>query len=410
VKRVALLLMALVSIAVGYRLWSPEQGYQWQLPRNIPPPSVPADNPMSVNKIELGRQLFYDVRLSINESTACATCHRQALAFTDGRPRAVGATGEVHSKNTMSLVNVAYNSRLTWANHLLDRLEVQALVPMFGVNPVEMGLGGKEGEVVDLLRSDSEYAKLLPLAFPDDEDPFSVLNVVRAIASFVRSIIAFDSPYDRFLSGDESVMSASAQRGMSLFFSESLECFHCHGGFNFTDSSTHANTTIDSAGFHNTGLYSLDIDGAYPEDNRGLIELTGERRDMGRFRAPGLRNIAETAPYMHDGSIATLNAVIDHYAAGGREISAGPLAGDGSRNPYKSVFIREFELSNTQKEDLIAFLRALSDESVMSDPAFSDPFSPSAQQAKISRDFSFPMDSEIRPFPGNETQQEKDVH
>ena len=157
-------------------------------------------------------------------------------------------------------------------------------------------------------------------------------------------------------------------------------------------------------------MYSLDIDGAYPEDNRGLIELTGERRDMGRFRAPGLRNIAETAPYMHDGSIATLNAVIDHYAAGGREISAGPLAGDGSRNPYKSVFIREFELSNTQKEDLIAFLRALSDESVMSDPAFSDPFSPSAQQAKISRDFSFPMDSEIRPFPGNETQQEKDVH
>jgi len=199
---------------------------------------------------------------------------------------------------------------------------------------------------------------------------------VRAIASFVRSIVAFDSPYDRFLGGDEAAMSPSAQRGMALFFSESLECFHCHGGFNFTDSSTHANSTIDSVGFHNTGLYSLDIDGTYPIDNRGLIELTGERRDMGRFRAPGLRNIAETAPYMHDGSIASLDAVIDHYAAGGREIETGPLAGDGSRNPYKSVFVREFELSDAQKADLIAFLQALSDPSVLSNPAFSDPFSP----------------------------------
>jgi cytochrome c peroxidase len=379
VKRVALLLMGLVSIGVIFRLCSPEPGYQWQLPLNIPPPLVPVDNPMSATKVKLGRRLFYDVRLSINQSTACATCHRQSMAFTDGRPRAVGATGEIHPKNTMSLVNVAYNSRLTWANHLLDRLEVQALVPMFGVNPVEMGLSGKETALVDLLRSDFDYANLLPLAFPNDEDPFSVLHVVRAIASFVRSIVAFDSPYDQFQSGDETAMSASAQRGMALFFSESLECFHCHGGFNFTDSSTHANTTIASAGFHNTGLYSLDIDGAYPEDNRGLIELTGERRDMGRFRAPSLRNIAATAPYMHDGSIATLNAVIEHYAAGGREIGTGPLAGDGSRNPYKSVFIRQFELSDAQKEDLIVFLRALSDESVMSDPAFNDPFSLSAQ-------------------------------
>jgi len=348
--------------------------YDWQLADDMPRPAVPEDNPMSAVKVELGRRLFYDRRLSVNQTTSCATCHVQALAFTDGRPRSVGATGEIHPRGSMSLVNTAYASRLTWANSLLDRLEDQALTPMFGDNPIEMGMGGKEKELVELLRADEEYARLVPRAFPGDADPFSVLNSVRAIASFTRSIVSFDAPYDRYLAGDDAALSESEIRGMDLFFSERLECFHCHGGFNFTDSSTHETDRVDRVGFHNNGLYNTDANGAYPADNTGLYDMTGERRDMGRFKAPTLRNIAVTAPYMHDGSIATLEAVIAHYERGGRLIEEGDNAGDGLRSPYKSEFIRGFAISDEERADLIAFLQSLSDEAVLQDTRWSDPF------------------------------------
>jgi cytochrome c peroxidase len=296
------------------------------------------------------------------------------LAFTDGKPRSVGATGEVHPRASMSLVNSAYASRLTWANPLLDRLEDQALTPMFGDNPIEMGLAGRETELVELLRSDEMYVQLLPRAFADDEDPFSVLNVVRAIATFVRSIVSFDSSYDHYLAGDDNALSDTEIRGMDLFFSERLECFHCHGGFNFTDSTTHENDRIDRVGFHNTGLYNTDANGAYPADNTGLYDMTGKTRDMGRFKAPTLRNIALTAPYMHDGSIATLEEVIAHYERGGRLIATGENAGDGRRSPYKSEFVRGFEITDEERADLIAFLHALTDTTVLQNPKLADPF------------------------------------
>jgi len=374
-NRVVLLLVAVAAVGAVVYLSVPERPYTWNLPGNIPLPQVPADNPISNVKVELGRWLFYDNRLSVNETRSCASCHIQALAFTDGLPRAVGATGEVHPRGSMSLVNAAYNSRLTWANHLLDRLETQALTPMFGENPVEMGMAGREEDIVALLRSDARYSTLLPEAFPTDADPYSVLNAVRAIATFVRSIVSFESRYDRYLRGDQAAMTESEIRGMSLFFSERTECFHCHGGFNFTDSSTHANTKIESVGFHNNGLYNIGEHGGYPEKNTGLHDMTGNRRDMGRFRAPGLRNIAVTAPYMHDGSILTLESVLDHYLQGGRLIDSGPYAGDGSRNPYKSVFVREFDLDDSEREDLLAFLGALTDPLVLENPDFGDPFS-----------------------------------
>ena len=351
------------AIAIAYLV---DREYAWDLADNMPRPDVPADNPMSEVKIELGRRLFYDERLSVNGTTACATCHVQALAFTDGKPRSIGATGEFHPRSSMSLVNVAYASRLTWANNLLDRLEDQALTPLFGDNPVEMGLAGREQLIVDLLRNDETYAAMLPDAFPDDEDPYSVLNTVRAIAAFVRTIVSFDSPYDAFISGETTALSESARRGMDLFFSERLECFHCHGGFNFTDSTTHENSNVDRVGYHNNGLYNVDGDGAYPEDNTGLFDMTGNRRDMGRFKAPTLRNVAASAPYMHDGSIATLEDVIDHYAAGG--------SGDGRLSVYKSEFIRGFELDDEEKQDLLAFLESLTDERVLTGERWSNPF------------------------------------
>jgi cytochrome c peroxidase len=365
-------ILALLAAAVASLVFY-HQGYRWPLPDGMPAPTVPADNPMSERKVSLGRRLFYDTRLSVNGTTACATCHRQQLAFTDGRARAVGATGEPHPRGAMTLVNTAYASRLTWANHLLDRLEVQALTPMFGDDPIEMGMAGRESQIEELIRSDAYYHEAFPAAFPADDNSFSILNTVRALAAFVRSIVSFDSRYDRYLRGDENALNASEIRGMELFFSEKLECFHCHGGFNFTDSSTHANAVIESVGYHNTGLYNVGDTGAYPPDNTGLHDLTGERRDMGRFKAPSLRNIARTAPYMHDGSMQTLAEVVDHYARGGRTIAAGPYAGDGSRNPYKSEFVRGFEVTDQEKADLVAFLAALTDDSVLQDARYADP-------------------------------------
>ena len=367
---------AVAALAALVWLALPGNSWQWQLPDGQPPPPVPADNPMNAAKVALGRALFYDRRLSVNGTLACAGCHRQALAFTDGRDRAIGATGETHPRSTMSLANVAYASRLTWANHLLDSLEIQAMTPLFGEQPVEMGMAGREADIAGLLESDPAYRELVARAFPGDANPYSLLNALRALASFVRSIVSFDSPWDRYQRGDDSALSPAALRGAELFFSERLECFHCHGGFNFTDSSTHASVVVESVGFHNNGLYNLGGLGDYPPDNTGLYDLTGQRRDMGRFRAPTLRNIAVTAPYMHDGSIATLEGVLAHYARGGRLVEEGPYAGDGRHSPFRSPFVQGFDLSPGETGDVLAFLEALTDESLLSDPRFADPAGP----------------------------------
>jgi len=373
-KRLVILLFAgILAVGAIGMWWHGKDEYRWKIDPNIPLPDVPIDNPMSDAKVNLGRRLFYDNRLSENQTMSCASCHIQALAFTDGKSRAVGATGVVHPRSSMTLVNVAYASRLTWANQLLSHLEDQALTPLFGDDPVEMGMSGHEDELVAVLKSDKHYAELLPKAFPADEDAYSIVNSVRSISAFVRTIISFDAPYDRYLKGKEDALSEQAVLGMELFFSERLECFHCHGGFNFTDSTTHANANVDRIGYHNTGLYNIDGDGAYPSDNTGLYDMTGKRRDMGRFKAPTLRNIAVTAPYMHDGSVLTLDDAISHYARGGRLLQEGAYSGDGRRNPFKSEFVRGFELSEDERHALLAFLGALTDETVLTDARFSNP-------------------------------------
>ena len=375
-KKILLLAVAVIAVTLALIWYADRPQWRWELPADMPPPQVPADNPMNAGKVELGRWLFYEPRLSGNGSMSCASCHIQSLAFTDGMPRSVGSTGEVHPRSAMSLVNVAYASRLTWANPLLDRLEDQALTPLLGERPVEMGLENGEQRFEDLLRNESRYSELVSRAFPGDADPHSLLNGVRAISAFIRTINSFDAPYDRYLAGDAGAMSESAERGMELFFSERLECFHCHGGFNFTDSTTHANTDVERVGFHNTGLYNLDGRGAYPLDNTGLFDMTGEVRDMGRFKAPSLRNVAVTAPYMHDGSVPTLEDVIANYERGGRLIVEGAQAGDGRLSPFKSEFITGFELTAAERADLLAFLDALTDETVLTDPRFASPFEP----------------------------------
>jgi cytochrome c peroxidase len=348
--------------------------YDWNLPTWMPKPVIPKDNPMTAAKVELGRHLFYQKRLSITGNFACASCHQQSLAFTDGKKVGIGATGESHPRNSMGLTNIAYNSVLTWANPLQQRLETQALIPLFGEHPLEMGMAGKEEEIVNFLKNDAKYRQMFTTAFSDRPNPISIKNLTKAIACFERTLISFNSPYDRYrYGGNSQAISEAAKRGEKLFNSERLECFHCHGGINFSDSLKHERLAFTEIAFHNTGLYNLDGKGAYPPNNTGVYELTHQPKDMGRFKAPTLRNIALTAPYMHDGSIATLEEAIDHYQAGGRTINKGKWAGVGSKNPYKSEFIPGFKLTSPEKSDLLAFLDSLTDREFINNPVFADP-------------------------------------
>jgi cytochrome c peroxidase len=329
---------------------------------------VPADNPLTVEKVELGRRLFYDRRLSGDGHYACASCHRQELAFTDGRSRAMGAEGDLHPRSAMSLANVAYAATLAWDEPALTRLEDQALVPMLATAPVELGIAGREDEVLARLTADPRYRELFAAAFPGDAGPFTLDHVARTLASFERTLISGRSAYDRLLwDDDRGALTPAAWRGMELFFSERLGCSDCHAGFNFSGPVRFVEPGGGAAepapAFFNTALHDLG-GGAYPPDNPGLTRHTGRAEDRGRFRAPTLRNVALTAPYMHDGSIATLGEVIDHYAAGGR--AAG--------NPLKDPRLRGFFLGPGEKADLVAFLGSLTDHAFVTDPRLADPF------------------------------------
>lgn len=339
-------------------------GYSWNLPKGFPKPFVPADNPMTDAKVELGKYLFYDTRLSVNGKSSCATCHKQELAFTDGRAVGVGATGESHSRSAMSLVNVAYSGALTWSNPQSKRLEEQALTPMFGDHPIELGLS-KDGAFLAVLHADAKYRALFERAFPGEAESFTITNVTKALASFERSIVSARSPYDRYhYAREDNAVSDSAKRGEILFFNQHLSCFRCHGGINFSDATVSEGNPDREIEFHNTGLYNLPGPFSYPAPNLGIYEFTKVPADIGKFKVPTLRNIAVTAPYMHDGSIPTLEGVLDHYAAGGR----------GHDNPNKDPLIGGFTISQQDRDDVIEFLKSLTDEAILHDPRFSNPW------------------------------------
>jgi cytochrome c peroxidase len=307
---VVALWMAALAIIAGRAGAAPE--YVWSLPQNFPRPRVPAANPMSEAKAELGRYLFYDTRLSGNGTQSCATCHQQEHAFADNRAHALGSTGEFHPRGSMSLVNVAYAAALTWANPSLSRLEDQVLVPMFGEHPTELGLQQPGTALLARLRSEPRYQTLFARAFDSDPDPFSLDHVTQALATFERTIISARSPYDRYHTDrDDAAISEAARRGETLFFSQPLSCFRCHGGFTFSGAVDFEGRPEGDAGhveFHNTGLYNLAGALSYPMHGTGVHEITGKPEDVGKFKAPTLPNIAVTAPYMHDGRVATLEA------------------------------------------------------------------------------------------------------
>ncbi len=363
------------SLAFGQAAQA-DSAYDWQLPGWVPAPVVPADNPMTLEKVELGRHLFYDTRLSADGSMSCATCHVQALGFADGRSTTPGVTGEQGIRNSMALGNVAYLPVLTWMNPQLTSMDIQSLIPLFGEHPVEMGMAGREQALWSQLKSDPRYVELFTAAYPEqakqgDQALYTLSTLTKALSAFQRTLLSFDSSYDRYKYGnDPNAISDSAKRGETLFFGEKMECYHCHGGLNFTDNVVHERMPFPELGFHNTGLYNVDGKGSYPIENPGIVEFTAEPRDQGKFRTPSLRNVAVTGPYMHDGSIATLEEVLrSHYAVKGKGASLS-----GQPNPLRSELIIGFSIDEAEIADLLAFLHSLTDEKFLADPRFANPW------------------------------------
>jgi cytochrome c peroxidase len=348
--------------------------WRWYLPAGFPEPLVPADNPMSEAKFQLGRHLFFDKRLSGNGTMGCGSCHFQNLAFTDGKAVATGSTGDVTARGAMSIANVAYYPTLTWANPSQFTLEIQAVVPMFVENlAVELGINDEnKAAVLARFQNDVDYQNRFAQAFPGESINF--MTIIKAISAFERGVISGNSRFDQATT-TKTALTEPEERGRKLFFSDQAQCSTCHSGFNFSDQTISTVSPSSAKPFHNTGLYNVDGKGAYPDDNPGVIGvMPQDPANMGKFRVPSLRNIEVTAPYMHDGSITSLEQVLAFYAAGGRNITSGPNKGDGRKNPFKDARLDKIKLSKPEQVDIIAFLKSLTDHEFLTNPRFSDPF------------------------------------
>ncbi|MCG8421164.1 MAG: c-type cytochrome [Proteobacteria bacterium] len=323
-------------------------GARWlpAIPAHFPTEfTSPARNPLTRAGIELGRRLFYDPILSGNRDIACADCHRQSLAFSDGVALSTaGTSGKRLHRNSPTLVNLAYAKGLFWDGGARD-LESQAFGPL--MHPDEMA--ADLADVVDRLTADPAYSRAFDRAFATK--PIASAHIARALAQFQRSIISADAKYDRFVRG-EATLSAVEQRGLALF--ESKQCASCHTPPLFTDGSYHNNGLDDSFSANEEGIF------------RGRYRISHRERDIGRFKTPTLRNIAKTAPYMHDGRIASLDGVLDHYGRGVKDSDTlSPLL----RGPERLGIA----LSRSEKAAIIAFLHTLTDHTLLHNPAHARP-------------------------------------
>ena len=321
--------------------------------------------------IETGRHLFFDTRLSYNNTKSCGSCHDPKFAFTDGYRRSITANGDNVKHNAPSLVNICFQNYFDWANPGVTTLEKQHERPLFNEHPAELGAKGNEELILKRIKADTGYQKKFAEIFYGIKEPISFSTIISSIAAFVRTLHSGNSPYDKFIEGDAAAMSLSAKAGMALFFSARLNCSSCHTAPLFTLATITKNK--DSI-YLNTGLYNVLNKNKYPEDDNGLQAFTNNPADNGKFKIPSLRNVTLTAPYMHDGSINTLEEVIEMYANGGRQITAGPFAGDGKNNNLKDKRIKGFVLLPAERKQLLDFLFALTDSSVLTNPAFQNPF------------------------------------
>jgi cytochrome c peroxidase len=293
-------LIAAGLIAAASSAHAVRQGWNWPtLPAGVAAPTIPTDNPMSAAKVALGRRLFYDSILSHDRSMACADCHVQERAFTDGVATHVGVTGEMGVRNVPGLANVAWRPALTWTEANLNSLEAQAMVPMTGLKPVEMGMAGKEGELAQRLAADPCYARMFAVAFPRGKG-IDMPKVTAALGAFQRTMISFDAPFDRYRAGDKAAISAQAVKGYGQF--TTAGCASCHAGLDLTDSKVH---------YVGTAAPSEINDPAYG----GKPPPPGFEPPPDSFRTPSLRNVAVTGPWLHDGKSPSMEEAIRRHAA-----------------------------------------------------------------------------------------------
>jgi cytochrome c peroxidase len=291
---------------------------------------IPPDNPLTEEKIELGRRLYFDKDLSIDRSISCATCHIPEMGFADNEPFSTGVGGKKGNRNAPTVINRLFSTRQFWDGRAAS-LEEQAVGPVH--NPMEMAMPNPKA-VEDRLKGHAEYAILFRAAFPSDgmvnED-----HIAKAIACFERTVLSGNSPYDRFLAGDKTAMSNSAQRGYAIFMDEKRgNCVTCHVNFNFTDEN----------------YYNLGIGMKAKKPDLGRYVVTQLEGHQGAFKTPTLRNVADTAPYLHDGSEKTLDDVINLYEKG------------GVANKWLSAKMKPLKLTKQDRQDVVEFLKALSGE------------------------------------------------
>ncbi len=300
--------------------------YLLQIPAGFTYPEIPEDNPLSADKIALGRKLFYDPALSVDSTISCASCHKIENAFADHIAISKGVEGRLGFRNAPTLANIAWVPVMTMDGGN-PTLETQPYIPIetheeMGFNMVLLS---------ERLQADPEYTMAFQDVFNRMPDPF---GITRALAAFERTIISGNARYDQYMyQGNVEALTEAEIRGMDIFFSTEVGCVNCHSGFMFTNSA-----------FENNGFFA-----DYSTDS-GRARITTLSTDVGKFKVPTLRNIGVTAPYMHNGSVATLQEIIQQYAAG------------GSGHENQSAFIQPFLLTESQQNDLIAFLLSLTDE------------------------------------------------
>ncbi len=334
---------------------------------------VKKDIQANENMIKLGRNLFFDRRLSINNTRSCGTCHNPQFAFTDGYKRSLGVFADLHQRNTQPLFNLSYLKYFTAADSSIRSPFQQMDNPLFNIHPEEMGAKGNEEKILKRIKDDKLYTVLFASAFPGQKETISWSKIKESITTFLFTIISANSAFDRYNKGDSSLLSVSQKNGMKLFFSAELKCSNCHGGYNFSAPAV-CNEKGDTLYYFNTGLYNINDKGLYPAYDQGLYQLTKNKKDIGKYRVPSLRNLAFTAPYFHDGSAEDLDEVIDAYASGGRNILAGDHKGDGRTHREKSKLITGFPITLQQRMDLINFLFSLSDSAFINNPSIGNPF------------------------------------
>ena len=309
---------------------------------------------------ELGHLIFFDKNFSANGTKSCASCHAPELAFTDGYRRSLGIEADLHRRNSPTLLNIGELKVLNWADPNMTDLAAQAEAPLFGHTPKELGLQRSDSvPIFAYLRQATAYKlRLAPY-----RDSLSWRLVLNALAAYTQGLTSLNANYYNANVRHTYTLTAAEAQGKKLFFSDELKCATCHSLPYFTNASWW------DMPYYNIGLYR-----DYPPTDLGLYESTHDPHDKGKFRAPTLYNVALTAPYMHDGSVATLGEAIDIFARGGRNVTYGAHRGDGKRSKNKDRNVTGFRLTPDDRAALLAFLGTLTDTSFLAKPYFRNLF------------------------------------